>query len=187
MSRGLRTRIGLALVLGLLVTTACSDESPKGETPGAGAALEAALEAHAQGRLDEAIELYQQVLVLDPQNKFAYYNLGLIDQTQGRIDAASEEYQQALAVDPEFAPAMFNLAIVRSEQGNVDGAIGLYRRVIEVNPDDAAAHLNLGLLLLQNGQRSEGEAELAKAVELDPALESRIPDGAVVVGGATGP
>ncbi|HJS25753.1 MAG TPA: tetratricopeptide repeat protein, partial [Actinomycetota bacterium] len=46
--------------------------------------------------------LYQQLLALDPENKFAYYNLGLIDQTQGRTDAAAANYTEALTIDPGF-------------------------------------------------------------------------------------
>jgi len=47
--------------------------------------------------------------------------------------------------------------------------------VIAVDDTDARAHLNLGFLLLDAEEREEGERELAKAVELDPSLESRIP------------
>jgi tetratricopeptide (TPR) repeat protein len=181
----------VALVLGLCLcalAAACSDDPvPEGETAGPDAKLESALQAHAEGRLDDAVRLYQQVLALDPQNKFAYYNLGLIDQTQGRIDAAAANYTEALAIDPGFEPALFNLAIIRADQGSTDEAIELYRRVLEANADDAGAHLNLGFLLLESGQREEGRLELATAVGLDPSLESRIPDGLVVVVGATGP
>lgn len=181
-----------ALVLGLsvcvLVAAACSDDStPDGETAGAETKLESALEAHAQGRLEEAVRLYQQVLALDPENKFAYYNLGLVDQTEGRTDAAAANYTEALAIDPEFEPALFNLAIIRADQGSTDEAIELYRRLLATDPEEAGAHLNLGFLLLDRGQRKEGRAELATAVTLDPSLESRIPDGLVVVVGATGP
>ena len=103
------------------------------------------------------------------------------------IDAAAANYTEALAIDPEFEPALFNLAIIRADQGSTDEAIELYRRLLATDPEEAGAHLNLGFLLLDRGQRKEGRAELATAVALDPSLESRIPDGLVVVVGATGP
>jgi tetratricopeptide (TPR) repeat protein len=188
MRPGIRATLLVALSLCLLVPAACSESGgPDGETAGPDAKLESALAAHAEGRLDEAASLYQQVLALDPDNKFAYYNLGLIDQTEGRIDAAAANYTEALTIDPDFGPALFNLAIIRADQGSTDEAIDLYRRVLVTNPEDAAAHLNLGFLLLDIGQRKEGRAELVTAVGLDPSLESRIPDGLVVVVGATGP
>jgi len=186
----MRVRVPVAFVLGLLVwgllAAACSDAPEPGVTD-ASHVLQQALQAHADGDLDAAADLYKRVLVLDPENKFAYYNLGLIHQTEGRLGAAAENYEQAIAIDPTFGPALFNLATVRAEEGAPEEAIDLYRQVLEVNADNAAAHLNLGFLLVDNGERKEGKAELAIAVQLDPTLESRIPDELLVVGDATGP
>lgn len=169
------------------VAVACSRDAGANDQPNASQVLNSALEAHAAGNLDEAIRLYERVLVLDPQNQYAYYNLGLIDQTRGKDEEAVEEYEHALASDPSFEPALFNLAIIRAQQGNNEAAISLYRQVIDVDPSAAGAHLNLGFLLLRAGERREGRAELAQAVQLDPELESRIPDRDVVVSGTTGP
>jgi len=186
----MRARARIVLVLGLLVwglsLVACSSDA--GSTGNdAGSVLRQALQAHADGNLDQAADLYKQVLVLDPQNKFAYYNLGLIHQTEGRLGAAAENYGFAISIDPEFGPALFNLATVKTALGETDAAADLYRQVLKINPDNAAAHLNLGFLLVDSGKRKEGKAELATAVQLDPTLESRIPDKLLVVGDATGP
>jgi len=183
-----RTIVLVALVAAVFGLVACSNGSEtSGQTGQAGELLNDALEAHAAGDLDKAVDLYEQVLVLDPQNRFAYYNLGLIDQTRGRDVAAADEYEQAIAVAPGFTPAMFNLAIIRAEQGAVDEAIGLYRDVIAIDDTDARPHLDLGFLLVDAGHRKEGERELARAVELDPSLASRIPGGEPVAGETTGP
>jgi tetratricopeptide (TPR) repeat protein len=189
-----QNRPQLAVALGLLVaailSVGCSSngsDSGAGHGSEADQKLTAALQAHAEGRLDEAIDLYQEVLTLDPENKFAFYNLGVIEQTRSRLDGAAAYYMEALNVDPVFEPALFNLAIVRSQQGSQDEAISLYQQVIQANPSDAGAHLNLGFLLLQNGQGRQGRAELRQAVQLDPSLESRIPDRDAVVNGTTGP
>lgn len=181
-------RVTLVVLTAAVAFVSCSnDPGASTQTGQADEVLAAALEAHAAGDLDEAVELYEEVLVLDPQNRFAYYNLGLIDQTRGLDEAAAAEYEQAIAVAPGFTPAMFNLAIIRARQGAVDEAISLYRDVIAVDEADARAHLNLGFLLLESGEREEGETELSRAVELDPSLASRIPDGEPVEGQTTGP
>lgn len=107
MRRDARTTLLVGLLLCLLVSAACSNSSvPDAETAGAAVKLDSALEAHAEGLLEEAVRLYQRVLVLDPENKFAYYNLGLIDQTLGRTDAAASNYTDALTIDPDFGPAL---------------------------------------------------------------------------------
>jgi tetratricopeptide (TPR) repeat protein len=181
-------RVTIFVLTAAVALVSCSnDPGASAQTDQANEVLSDALEAHAAGDLDEAVELYEEVLVLDPQNRFAYYNLGLIDQTRGLVDEAAQKYEQALAVAPGFTAAMFNLAIIRAGQGAIDEAIGLYREVIEINADDARAHLNLGFLLIQSGERTQGEDELAVAVELDPSLASRIPEGELVQGDTTGP
>ena len=183
-----RTIVLIAVVAAVFGLAACSDDSnPGGPIGDAEQILNEALTAHAAGELDRAVDLYEQVLVLDPQNQFAYYNLGLIDQTRGDDAAAADQYEQAIAVAPDFTPAIFNLAIIRAQQGATDEAIGLYGDVIAVDDTDARAHLNLGFLLIASGERKEGRRELDRAVELDPSLASRIPGGEPVAGEATGP
>jgi len=169
------------LILGLITAVALSLMAfgPCGggqsDTEKASDALSRGLEAHVAGRLDEATAAYRETLALDPQNKFAYFNLGLIDQTQGRLDAAENNYRVALSIDPDFPSALFNLAIVRKAQGDTQEAIQLYRHVTSIAPDNAGAHLNLGLLLRDAGDTAGANAELDKAVQLDPTLQSRIP------------
>jgi tetratricopeptide (TPR) repeat protein len=84
------------------------------------------LQAQAAGRLDEAAADYRQALALDPRNKFAFFDLGVIDHTQGRPDAAENNYRLALAIDPNFWNALFNLAILRTAAGSNDEATALY-------------------------------------------------------------
>ena len=170
------TPIVCFLVTLVVLGASCSKEPRANGSPtGANATLAAALRAHADGHLDEASGLYHRVLILEPQNKFAYYNLGLIAQTRGLVQDAEEAYEQTLAIDPRFEPALFNLAIVRTGLGKIRSAMDLYRQAITVDPNDARAHLNLGFLLLQSGRRVPGGHEFTVAVDLDPSLASRIP------------
>jgi tetratricopeptide (TPR) repeat protein len=164
----------LAAVLAGSIASCSGDDAPDEER--ASLALTAALQAHQQGRLDEAAELYEEVLTLEPRNKFAWYNLGLIEQTRGDSAEAEERYREAIAVDPNFVAALFNLAVLRTADGDDEEAISLYRQVIGIDPSYAPAHLNLGFALIDIGQEREGETELQRATELDPSLASRIPD-----------
>lgn len=166
----------VALVL-LGSIASCSGEEPA-EQERASLALTAALQAHQEGRLDAAVELYEEVLTLEPQNEFAWYNLGLIDQTRGDNARAEERYREAVSVDPDFVAALFNLGVLRTAAGDENEAIEFYRRVIAVQPGYAPAHLNLGFALIEIGDAVEGQAELQTATELDPSLASRIPDEA---------
>lgn len=163
----------LLLILLTAASLAFGPCGGKSDAEKASDALNRGLEAHLAGRLDEATADYRETLALDPQNKFAYFNLGLIDQTQEHLQSAENNYRIALGIDPDYAPALFNLAIVRKALGDPQDAIQLYRHVISLTPENAGAHLNLGLLLREIGDPG-AEAELQTAVQLDPSLQGRI-------------
>ena len=181
--RSVRAVMVIALAYTLTVAAACgnnnddkADSAPKPSADNAAnaesvtAALNAGLQAHVEGRTSEAVTRYQEVLKLDPKNKFAIYNIGLISQNAGNNADAEAKYREVLAIDPNYEPALFNLAIVRTAAGDTNEAIALYRRAITVDPNDASAHLNLGLLLRRTGNKAEGDAEVKKAIELNPTL-----------------
>jgi tetratricopeptide (TPR) repeat protein len=128
------------------------------------------LALHVDGELVKASEAYREVLLIEPANKFALYTIGVIQQAEGRPEDAERSYRLALAADPNFPEALFNLAIVRFDAGDNREAIDLYRQLLGVQPDNASAHLNLGFALREVGQDEEGDAEIERAIELDPTL-----------------
>jgi tetratricopeptide (TPR) repeat protein len=138
-------------------------------------ALNRGLQAHAAGKLDDAIAAYFTTLAKDPKNQFAYYNLGEIAQRQGRATAAESYYRLALELDPKMVSALFNLAIVRTNAGATNDAIALYRQAIGADANYAAAHFNLALLLRQTGQTADAQTEFAIAQRLDQALVAPSP------------
>ena len=122
------------------------------------------------GNFDAAKKDFQKVLDEDPQNKYAYYNLGYIAQTEGDRAEAEKQYRLSIASDPAYGPALYNLGIEVAADGDKQGAIDLYRRAIAANALDAGAHFNLGLLLRETGKKVEGNSEVQTAVRLNPNL-----------------
>lgn len=162
------SRWALLFLLALVLAGGCGDDFDPDS------ALQQALAQQRAGNTDGAADLYQQVLEVRPGDKFANYNLGVIEQGQRRLALAEGYYRAAVDTDPRFTPALFNLAIVRSAAGATQEAIDLYQRVIEVKPDYAAAHFNLGLLYSGAGKEQLAEASINQALELDPSLTERL-------------
>lgn len=163
------------LILFMLVTTACGVKAQaKAPTEQANDLVNAGVKAQAIGNTAQAADNYHKALSLDPRNKFAYFDLGVMDQNAGRNQSAELNYRTALQYDPNFVGPMYNLAVLRTETAPAE-AIDLYKKVIAVEPGYAAAHLNLGFLLIAAGKKPEGKAELDRAVALDPSFASRIP------------
>jgi tetratricopeptide (TPR) repeat protein len=178
-----RTRLmirSLALTAVLaLGATACSNgdssagSSTSSATPDAkkaATALDAGLKAHSEGDLTAATADYKKTLTYDPTNKFAFYNLALIDAAAGNYGLAEEKYRAALKSDGKYEPALFNLAILRTSRDPKE-AISLYKRAVAANEKDAAAWLNLGLLLRAAGQVEEGNKDVLRAIALNPKLK----------------
>jgi tetratricopeptide (TPR) repeat protein len=152
----------------LVVASACGSSVDPDE------ALQEGLAQQRAGNVSAAADSYQRVLDVRPGDKYANYNLGVIEQGNGRTALAEGYYRAALDTDPAFAPALFNLAIVRTGVGATQEARDLYVRVIAERPDYAAAHFNLGLLYEQAGRSRESQTEFDRALELDPTLADRL-------------
>ena len=158
------------LTLILVAAAACGGGAAAKPTDPAGDALARGIAAHNANKLDEATKDYFEVLFNDPKNKFAFYNLGQIARIQNRLAIAEGFYRSALEIDPNYGPALFGLGAVRQAFNSVQEAIDLYRKDISAEPNNAAAHYNLGILLRVQGKTADGDAEIARAIQLDPKL-----------------
>ena len=173
--RGPSTRLLFAGAVGVAVLALVSFAMLRDDGASTEEVLDRAIDAHVEGRVNEAQDTYEEVLRSDPANKLAHYNLGLIAQTQGRLTDAERSYRLALDSDPAYEPALFNLAVMRFEAGDNAAAILLYEQIIGTNPAQAAAHLNLGYALRADGRLNAGNDAIQRAVELDPSLASKVP------------
>ncbi|WP_329532604.1 tetratricopeptide repeat protein [Streptomyces sp. NBC_01450] len=122
-----------------------------------------------------AARTYQRVLRLDPRNKLAWYNLGVIAQRNDRTAEAREAYDKALKIDPKYASALYNEAILL-KSSDTDRAVTLLKRAIAATPRAATAHLQLGWILAKKHRDDDAEAEFRRAVAADPSLYSQVPE-----------
>jgi len=99
-----------------------------------------------QGRVDEAIEHYQQALNAKPNFAMGHNNLGSAYYTLRKLDDAVASYMQAIRLEPGFALAYQNLANVLREQGRTTKAVEALNMVLAVEPDNASARHNLDAL-----------------------------------------
>lgn len=156
------------VLLGLIVVLSGACTKPEAQL--ASEALQRGLEAHRAGSLAEAERNYRTVLLHDPQNVLAYYNLGVLDHEQGRLFEAENHYRLALSYDPSYPAALYNLATLRQDVGWAAEAVDLWRRYIAVREGDASAHLRLSRALTTLGLHDEAAQQLEIARALDPTI-----------------
>ncbi|OGA55760.1 MAG: hypothetical protein A3G81_19560 [Betaproteobacteria bacterium RIFCSPLOWO2_12_FULL_65_14] len=128
--------------------------------------LGCALEA--QGALQEASECYRSAMELDPRLADALYNLGNLYRQLGDTQQASRYIRQALELDGGRADWKCNLADLLFEQFRLEEALRCYSEAIELDSSQARAYAGRGLAALAWGAVDAADADLRKAMELQP-------------------
>jgi len=105
-----------------------------------------------QGRLDEAKNLVDQQLALNPSSVDAYNLLGIIYTGKKDYVSALEAFQHALTLAPNSATAHNNLGNLYVAQQKLDLAEKEFNKVLALTPDNQNANYNLALLLIQKEQ-----------------------------------
>jgi tetratricopeptide (TPR) repeat protein len=134
--------------------------------------LELAADRHRAGQLQEAEELYRQVLLEDPDHAVALYLLGLIAFRTGRNDLAIDYTSRALRIKPDYMEAHNNLGNVLASQGALDEAMASFQRALRLAPSSAVVHNNLANVLVDLKKLDAAVACYQQAVRLSPDFAS---------------
>ena len=132
--------------------------------------LSRALELHNAGQLDEALVVYQELLLVEPANQYALYNIGLINQTRGDNEVAIEYYDRALAADSSLTVAAYNRALALRDVGRLDESAEAFEALLLVDGENVGVLYNFGNLLISQGDVERGTELVNRAIELDPSL-----------------
>ncbi len=138
------------------------------------------IQLHDQGRFDEAIAKYKQILAQNPNNDVVLYELAFSYYKKG-------DFQNALDTAKKVLPYKSNtrfqaielMANLLDDQGKSNEALKLYQyaiKEIEQKPENnrilATLHFNLGVTYLRQKQFTDARSALKKAVEYDPTRPS---------------
>jgi predicted TPR repeat methyltransferase len=131
-------------------------------------AMAMAVQLHRSGHLDDAGELYRQILEQKPEYGPALHYSGVLAHQQGRSEEAVAKLERSLELDPDQADCYSNLGIVLREQGKLEAAIEACRRALALDAGHVNAHTNLGALLRATGEYAQAEAAYRTAIALNP-------------------
>jgi tetratricopeptide (TPR) repeat protein len=130
--------------------------------------LEQGMKLHQAGRLEQAQQVYQQILRLEPDHADALHLLGVLAAQSGKPELALAPIQRAIAVRPNVAVYYSNLGNAYCDLGRLEEAVAQYRRAIELYPDYADGLVNLGAALRRTNRLEESETHLRRALALQP-------------------
>jgi tetratricopeptide (TPR) repeat protein len=130
--------------------------------------VESARAAWQAGNLNVAVALYKRATEVDPKNKNAWNNLGLVYFQLRQNDLAISAFQKQLEVNPYDDYAWNNLGRVYWDERKYDDAVKAFNKQLETNPLDKFSHANLGQLYDEWHKYDLAVPELEKAVSLTP-------------------
>ncbi len=124
----------------------------------------------ATGKLEEAIDAFQNALKLDPSMGDAHENLALALARKGRQQESLIHLGDAARLEPENARVHNIYAVMLGAAGRTDEAMQEFQRALRLAPDSAATHANLANLLAKQHARDEAIAQYSEALRLNPAF-----------------
>jgi tetratricopeptide (TPR) repeat protein len=110
-----------------------------------------------QQQVREAIEHFEQAILLEPGFAEAHSNLGFaLFHHMEEFDTGAKHIEKALLLEPHNSTVCFNWSMVLQHRGQIDKALALCNELLIVNPDFDEARANRALLLLSKGDFAAG-------------------------------
>jgi tetratricopeptide (TPR) repeat protein len=143
-------------------------------------------------RWSNAVEAYNNVIRVAPNNATAYYNLGGAYYKQGMYSDAVQAYKNALAINSttaseNYSPndAYFYMAESYQRMGRIEDAAEAYRLAAEVDKRDTASLLYYAQLCINKLYRDDeaiAALERATSIGVDPSIPYGQSDALLVLG-----
>lgn len=108
--------------------------------------LQRALALHQSEQIEQAQELYLQILKDDPNNTDALHLLGILMAQQGNYQQACEFLEHALAINPADAQIHNSMGNVLNNLQNFERALYHYQEALKSHPQNPVLHNNIGSL-----------------------------------------
>jgi tetratricopeptide (TPR) repeat protein len=130
--------------------------------------VESARAAQEVGNLTVAEALLKHATEIEPKNKFAWNNLGLVYLQMRQSDQAIAAFQKQIEVNPYDEFAYNNLGRAYWNDRKYEDAVKAFNKQLENNPLDKFAHANLGAMYAEWHKYDLAAPELEKAASLSP-------------------
>lgn len=118
----------------------------------------------AEGKTQQALQVFERAVSDDPEDARAWLDLGLAREDLGDIASAKDAYLRAAEIDPGFPDPLNNLGVLLREEAKLAEAIAVLERAAALDPKLAPARFNLALAYEEAGRREDAEREYRAAI-----------------------
>jgi tetratricopeptide (TPR) repeat protein len=125
-------------------------------------------EAQINGNYVKAIAEMQSLVEKVPDEKTAYYRLGLYNAYLSQYSEAIRYYGKAIEIDPHFKVALNGLALVYNAQGELDAALKTIERYIAIDSLDPWPYSLRGRIYAYNNQIDSAINSFEISLKINP-------------------
>jgi predicted O-linked N-acetylglucosamine transferase (SPINDLY family)/ubiquinone/menaquinone biosynthesis C-methylase UbiE len=140
-----------------------------------------AIELQQQGRLDEAVRLFRDILSLESTNPAALYSLAVIALNSGKPDEALRLTQSGVDDEPNFAPLWFAHGSALQALGRKQEALSAFDAALRIQPDYREALINSGVLLRDLLRHLEALERFNRILTIDPTSTTALANCAILL------
>jgi len=126
--------------------------------------IDRGIEYERVNKLDRAIEIYCQILELDPDNILIKVRLAKIFSWQNKFDEALKLLDEVLKISPQHSEALFRKAQILSWQGHYKEAINFYELYLTKEKNDADALMGIARVCFWSGEYEKAIEYFNRAV-----------------------
>ncbi|MGY9000223.1 MAG: O-linked N-acetylglucosamine transferase, SPINDLY family protein [Rhodospirillales bacterium] len=134
--------------------------------------IETALILQRAGRLDEAVDIYQKVLAIEPKQTDAIHLLGMVSFTKKNYVEAISLIGKAISLNPSLPDYHFNITSAYIAIGDAVKAKAHAIIATALNPNSAEAKYNLGNALFALGDVAKAILAFKQSLDLNPKSHS---------------
>jgi len=113
----------------------------------------------------KAIELFAQVVQIDPTHTDTYIQLGLILKSIGRFEDAKRCYSKILNLIPDHTETLFDMAFACQNLGQENEALKWYHLLFQYEPDHSQARINVGHIYRVKGNIQQAQSYFLNAAQ----------------------
>jgi len=121
-----------------------------------------------QGRIEDALGLYEDVLHVDPTNVMAYGDRGTTYAMLKKFSLALSDLEYAFALGYQDASAYSTVATIYFELKQFDKALEYFAKAIELDPNYALAFYNRSNVFYELGNNKAAIADLERCLNFNP-------------------
>ena len=108
------------------------------------------------GKPDAAVKVWRQLLEVQPENRWALTNIGIVYTDQGRWAEAFDIFTEVARLEPNSLEAHYGLGLVHAQQGDYVAAAAEWEYVLRIQPDNEDARVNLSIVKERMALENEG-------------------------------